>query len=649
MINRRKFLQLAGLGLGSTLTALGGAWWLANREKEVPTVTPYAPEPWQTAAAGPVGVVINEDPAHPFGRFLAEILWAEGLNAFSTARLGDVDPRWLSQFACVMVSAGQCSPAQSQMLANYADQGGQLIVFQPEGSLAVQLGLDAAPDWVAEGSLWTEALHPLAAGITPQPISLHVNAGIYTPQGAEVVAWLGGQARPALMLRRLGAGMVAAWAYDLAWNIVLTRQGNPANAAGADHQPLQRPVDLFKGWIDFDRMKYPQADEQQRLLANLVTWMCRERLPLPRLWYFPGRARGLLVATSDAHRNSFLALERITGLVEQRQGLMTLNYTPPLPSDLGLAKIQAENLVTELGIDIPLYFPTVRQFSDLRSRGHEITIHPYITDTYVESYQRYWKAFNRMNYGPISQTIRIHDLDWRGWSESARLLAGFGLRLNTDYYHYGPLLRRGPADWGFGHFTGSGLPMRFANIDGQMLDIYQQVTQFGDEHFFELPWTSADHLGPKRGVETIAGLFQSSLDGNFAAVAINFHSDPYDMEDRFRLPATELMSGTLDAAQAKGLPIWNAQHWLDFITLRQSARFDALKWENKSLSFDLTVRLQPQDGLSVLIPCEFNQSVLRWVSVDGKAAEYANWAVGGVKYGLVSLEPGSHHLDAGYA
>jgi len=109
------------------------------------------------------------------------------------------------------------------------------------------------------------------------------------------------------------------------------------------------------------------------------------------------------------------------------------------------------------------------------------------------------------------------------------------------------------------------------------------------------------------------------------------------------------MSGTLDAAQAKGLPIWNAQHWLDFITLRQSARFDALKWENKSLSFDLTVRLQPQDGLSVLIPCEFNQSVLRWVSVDGKAAEYANWAVGGVKYGLVSLEPGSHHLDAGYA
>ena len=270
-------------------------------------------------------------------------------------------------------------------------------------------------------------------------------------------------------------------------------------------------------------------------------------------------------------------------------------------------------------------------------------------DTYVDSIQRYWKAFNRMHYGPIPSTIRIHDLDWRGWSDAPRILAGFGMRMNSDYYHYGPLFHIGLDEWAFGHFSGSGLPMRFANEDGRILDIYQQVTQFGDEHFFEVPWTSPENMGPKRGAETTAALFQSSLEGNFAAIAINFHSDPYDMEDRYRLPATEFLAGTLDAAHEKGLPIWNTERWLNFTSARQSARFEALNWADQTLAFDLTVPEQPQDGLSVLIPLDNNQAALSWVRVDGEESEFVNWRVGGVKYGLVSLAPGSHHVAAGYA
>ena len=650
MMDRRTFFKWAGLATGSALVGLSSTWWVLNREQEVPTRDPFAPEPWQVAQpAGPVLALINEDSGHPFGRFLAEILWAEGLNAFTAARLADASPALLEPFACVLVSAGECSPETSGMLANYAAQGGKLIVFQPEGNLARELGLDDPAETISEGTLWTESLHPLAAGITQQPISLHVRAGLYAPEGAEILARLDGHTQPGLFLRRLGSGMVAAWAYDLAWNIVLTRQGNPANAAGGDHKLLQRPVDLFKGWIDFERMKYPQADEQQRLLANIIHWMCKERLPLPRIWYFPGQARGMLIATSDSHRNTFRALERITGEVEQRQGSMTLNYTPPLPSEWGLAKIQAENLGAELGVSPQPYFPTPQEFNLLRARGHSISMHPYITDTYVDSIQRYWKAFNRMHYGPIPSTIRIHDLDWRGWSDAPRILAGFGMRMNSDYYHYGPLFHIGLDEWAFGHFSGSGLPMRFANEDGRILDIYQQVTQFGDEHFFEVPWTSPENMGPKRGAETTAALFQSSLEGNFAAIAINFHSDPYDMEDRYRLPATEFLAGTLDAAHEKGLPIWNTERWLNFTSARQSARFEALNWADQTLAFDLTVPEQPQDGLSVLIPLDNNQAALSWVRVDGEESEFVNWRVGGVKYGLVSLAPGSHHVAAGYA
>jgi hypothetical protein len=480
-------------------------------------------------------------------------------------------------------------------------------------------------------------------------LSVHAEAGLYPADGVEVIARLddpGGH--PALFLKRLGRGLVAVWAYDLAMNIVLTRQGNPAMAFGADHRPLQRPVDLFNGWIDFERMGYPQADELQRLLANMVTWLCRGHLPLPRLWYFPGEARSLLVASSDSHRNTFSALKQVSGLVEQYSGQITFNYTPPLTSDLGLLKLQGEHIGAELGLLPPPYFPAPDQFDGLRARGHEITLHPIITDTYMDSWRSYWNSFTRLNYGPITSTVRTHNLEWRGWADSARIQAGFGLRMNTDYYHYGPLFYKEPDNWFYGHFTGSGLPMRFADETGRILNIYQQVTQFGDESFFDVPWVDAGNIGPASGVDLTTKFIQSSLDGNFAAITINYHADPYDLEDKWRLPAIQLLTGTLDAAYKNEVPVWTVQHWLDFTTMRQQTRFEAFQWQDQKLAFDLISEKITTDGVSMLIPLNHNPSTLHLVRVDGQPASFKNWQVGGIRYGLVKLESGSHHLEAEY-
>jgi len=342
-MNRRNFLKLAGLAVGLSIPALSGAWWISNRGETLPSVDPYAPDPWQTTpSAAPVLLIINNDPVHCYGRFLAEILWAEGLNGFSAVQLADVSPQLLGKFGCVLASSGNYSPTQAEMLANYAAAGGKLVVFQPDSTLAAGLGFGAASGTIPEGYAVTNPQNSLAAGIVTLPLSVHVEAGLYLSEEVEIIARLGDpQAHPAVFIKRLGSGLVAAWAYDLAMNIVLTRQGNPELAIGADNFPLQRPTDLFYSWIDFNRMKYPQADEQQRLLANIVTWLCKDNLPLPRLWYFPGEARSLLVATSDSHRNTFSALQQVTRLVEQYSGTVSLYYTPPLPSDLGLLKLQS--------------------------------------------------------------------------------------------------------------------------------------------------------------------------------------------------------------------------------------------------------------------------------------------------------------------
>ena len=183
-MDRRDFLKTAGLAAVSAIPILGGAWWLANRGEDLPRGDPYAAEPWQTTnESGPVLLVINEDTEHRFGRFLAEILWAEGLNAFTAVRLSDTTPEMLEAYACVVLSAGRCTPAQVEMLAGYANEGGNLVVFQPDDALAIALGLVASQVTPPEGSLRVNPRQPLASGIVTQPISVHVTCQVYPRRG----------------------------------------------------------------------------------------------------------------------------------------------------------------------------------------------------------------------------------------------------------------------------------------------------------------------------------------------------------------------------------------------------------------------------------------------------------------------------------
>ena len=120
-------------------------------------------------------------------------------------------------------------------------------------------------------------------------------------------------ANPAVTLRSVGSngGQAAAFTYDLARSVVYTRQGNPA-WAGQERDGVVgiRPDDLFYGaksgdvqpdWLDTSKIAIPQADEQQRLLVNLITQMERDKLPLPHFWYLPRGLKAAIVMSGDDH------------------------------------------------------------------------------------------------------------------------------------------------------------------------------------------------------------------------------------------------------------------------------------------------------------------------------------------------------------
>ena len=219
----------------------------------------------------------------------------------------------------VILAPTALTASQASSLSGWVQSGGNLIAMRPGAELAGLLGLGSDTGDLDNGYIRVNTASGPGAGITGDTMQFHDRADRWTLAGATRVADLysgptTATTNPAVTLRSVGSagGQAAAFTYDLARSIVQTRQGNPAWAGQKrDGQiPPIRSDDLFFGampgdvqpdWVNLNKVAIPQADEQQRLLANLVTQMSADRLPMPRFWYFPRGERAVVVMTGDDH------------------------------------------------------------------------------------------------------------------------------------------------------------------------------------------------------------------------------------------------------------------------------------------------------------------------------------------------------------
>ena len=215
----------------------------------------------------------------------------------------------LSNFDVVLLGDTALSAGQVTTLTNWVNGGGKLVAMHPDKQLAGLLGLSDAGSTLANAYLKVDTSSGPGVGITGQTIQFHGSADRYTLNGATAVATLYSNAttataNPAVSLRSVGSsgGQAAAFTYDLARSVVYTRQGNPA-WAGQERDGVVgiRPDDMFYGakagdvqpdWLDTSKIAIPQADEQQRLLVNLVTQMEREQAAAAALLVPAARREG---------------------------------------------------------------------------------------------------------------------------------------------------------------------------------------------------------------------------------------------------------------------------------------------------------------------------------------------------------------------
>ncbi len=346
-----------------------------------------------------------------------------------------------------------------------------------------------------------------------------------------------------MTLRSVGAngGQAAAFTYDLARSVVYTRQGNPA-WAGQSRDGQAGPIrsdNLFFGdaagdpqpdWVDRDKVAIPQADEQQRLLANLIGEMNVDRKPLPRFWYFPRGEKAVVVMTGDDHAGGGTA-----GRFDQYKALS--------PTGCSVADWECVRGTSYIYPNSPL---TNAQAAGYEADGFEVALHA---------------STGCANFTPPVARAELHATSSRSSPPSTRACRPRPPTAPTaSPGATGPRSRRSSSTTASGSTpttttgrrAGSttrrdcsparGCRCASPTLDGSMIDVYQATTQMTDESGQSYPFTANALLDRAIGSE-----------GYYGAFVANMHTDSASSAGSDAIVAS---------AQARGVPVVSSAQML---------------------------------------------------------------------------------------
>lgn len=588
-------------------------------------------------AEGPGGpILVVSTATNPFSRYPVELLRAEGLNAFTARDISQVTAQVLTGYDVVILGEVPLTAAQVTMFTDWTLSGGTFIALRPDAKLAPLLGITRGTGTLTDRYLRVNTAAGPGAGIVGETIQYHGPADLYTLNGATAIATLYSAAatptaNPAVTMMSAGqsGGRAIAFTYDLARSVVYTRQGNPA-WAGQERDGQSGPIranDMFFGdasfdpqpdWIDLDKVAIPQADEQQRLLANLVIQSSLHRKPLPRFWYLPRGLKAAVVMTGDDHGNGGTAA-RFT----QYRNLSPSN-TPDAVADW--TAIRGTSYIYP---GTPL---TNQQTLQLQQEGFELALHlntncaGFTAGTLTASWDSQEASLRAQLPGlNLLASNRTHCMPWPDWATQAKVQAARGVRIDVNYYYWpGAWIQDRP-----GMFTGSGMPMRFADLDGTIIDCYQVPTQITDES----------------GISSYTAFINALLDkakgpeGYYGVFCANMHTDNASSQGSDEI---------INSALARQIPVVSAKQMLDWLDGRNNSSFGSLAWQLNRLSFAISAAAGSRN-MKAMLPDSAATGKLTGLTLNGTPVAYTLEKIKGMNYAFFDALPGDYEATYGTA
>jgi hypothetical protein len=581
--------------------------------------------------SSPILLLANEE---NFGLYTAEILKTEGFNNFAVASLQDrqITANYLKGFDLVILAAMPVTQDEEKTVAEYVRRGGNLIAFRPDKKLSEVFAISDAGGQLDDGYLAIDTSTEIGKGLIGESLQFHGDADKYFVGKSEAIAsFLDGvntsPGFPAVVLNGYGDGQAVAFLYNLPESIVLTRQGNYRDAGKEMDGILGiRAMDLFTyGWVDTSKNTLNQADEQMRLLSHCIETLSNQKRPVPRFWYFPDTLKCLVTLNNDGEDSKEAEFVKQFEDVDAKGAKMTLY-------------IKEVEFVSKDWVDA------------WRNKGFEISGHP---DDTRQAANPDWRTMDSVykallneletNYEiPAMETVTNHWFVWVGkntdgspnFAAQARIEENNGVGLDCNYAHYdngsshGHFL--GEMGTNQGNYTGTGLAMRFADISGRIIDVYQQLNNVYDQQYME-------HEDQEGYFNAFRGLMDRSLQEEvYSTISVRAHNNEYFFSE---IPLMKM----LDYANDKGVPVWTELQFLEFLRMKDEASVDDVTWSDNTLSFEVNSSIEHERELTCLIPFNFAGRKVRNAVVNGEDQTYSVKSMKGVEYVWLTVKPGSNY------
>jgi hypothetical protein len=605
LLQQQYRLTLKGGAAAPHITNLAGTPLAADFTWSFSADLPIPPFP-----ARPILVIAGG--GSDFSTYYQEILRAEGFNDFNTVNISGATAQTLAQHDVVILGEMTLTPTQVTMLSNWVNAGGNLIAMRPDKQLASLLGLNDAASVRSDAYLLVNTAQEPGAGIVNQTIQYHSAADLYTLAGATQVAAIYANptqltSNPAVTLRSVGTngGHAAAFTFNLAKSIVYTRQGNPDWAGqDRDDMPPIRTNDLFFGgqepdYVNLDKVAIPQADELQRLLANMILHMNMSKRPLPRFWYLPDMKKAAILMTGDDH-----------GTEDGSRTIFDLLISRSEPG-CSIAKWGCYRATSWMYTSSGLTNP---QTLGYHNQGFEMGAHidtgcaNWTPQTLDEFFTLDLAAFAaKYTSLPAQKTNRTHCIVWSDYATQPKVELSHGVRLDESYYYW-------PGEWVQnrpGFMTGSGFPMRFADLNGAITDVYQAATHLVNENGVDYPQGIDSMLDKALGPQGYYGVFGTHYD---------YRADGFEEK-------------LLNSAKARNVSLISAEQLLTWIDGRNASSFGNPSWNGTQLAFSITVGAGA-NNLFAMIPNQTTGGQLSSLTINGVSVSFEVKTIKGRSYAV---------------
>jgi hypothetical protein len=392
-----------------------------------------------------------------------------------------------------------------------------------------------------------------------------------------------------------GRGRIGLFTFDLAASTVLFHQGRREQssigfAPDYDGDAMYKPNDLFVGFLDERLADVPQADLHQDILVRLINWLTSADRPLPRLWYYPHAARAVAFFSGDGDA---MAAADLRNVIEQ-----TDRFGVPFTTYLMLDNYPVLEPIWE---------------DELRRRGHGFGQHawagprPTLAEMRGQLRQEFDAFEERYHHRPVS--YRGHSVVWAGWTETAQYLAENGVRLDTNFVAARYYQR--------GYLNGSGLPVKFMDEDGRVIDVYEQCTISTDDG-----WLSDKCFLPAYSIEECIAASRQQLIDAVQKYHTVFHPYFHPLATNPRQVHTQpWLTAMLGYCRALNVPCVSDESWLSFNDARRAMQLQSLAFDVARGCLEFTLQATHAiAGVTLVFPYRHRGCLLAHASIDGEVA-----------------------------